>query len=138
MQTKAVRLESVNTAAYSRWLGLALALLLLLLGGLLALWLWAQRLPGEGSAEVTFARDMAAHHLQAVEMAFIIRERSEAEDLRRLALDIFTSQQVQVGQMQGWLAAWGQPLSGPQPPSPTEDRGRAAPDQNFGLSSLSL
>lgn len=97
------------------WLWLALALLFLATTGLLAFMLWTQRWPAEGSPEVTFARDMAAHHQQAVEMAFLLRERSTDEELRRFALDILLTQQAQIGQMQGWLAAWDQPLSGPQP-----------------------
>jgi uncharacterized protein (DUF305 family) len=138
MQMNAVGLERVQSASFGRWLGPALVFLLLLLAGLLAVWLWQQRLPGEGSAEVTFARDMSAHHLQAVEMAFIIRERSQDEELRRLALDIFTSQQLQVGQMQGWLAAWGQPLSGPEPmmAGHGEMMGMATPEQLNQLKTL--
>lgn len=97
------------------WLWPALALLFLATTGLLAFLLWTQRWPAEGSPEVTFARDMAAHHQQAVEMAFLLRERSTDEELRRFALDILLTQQAQIGQMQGWLATWGLPLSGPQP-----------------------
>ena len=83
---------------------------------LIAVWLLVPRSPAEGSPEVTFARDMAAHHTQAVELAMILRDRSTDEELRRFALDILLTQQAQIGQMEGWLAVWGQPLSGPQPP----------------------
>lgn len=58
---------------------------------------------------------MVAHHRQAVEMSYLLRERSTDEELRRFALDILLTQQAQIGQMQGWLAAWSQPLNGPQP-----------------------
>jgi len=138
MQTDTLRLERVQSAGYGCWLGLASLLLILLLMSLLATSLWEQRLPVEGSPELTFARDMSAHHLQAVEMAFIIRERSQDEGLRRLALDIFTSQQVQAGQMQGWLAAWGQPLSGPEPAMAghPEMMGMATPEQLNQLKTL--
>ena len=88
---------------------------LLLLVGLAVFWLVASRAPAEGSPEVAFARDMATHHAQAVEMALIVRDRSADEELRRFALDIILTQQAQIGQMQGWLAVWGQPLAGPQP-----------------------
>lgn len=88
----------------------------LLLLALAVFWLARGRAPAEGSPEATFARDMAAHHAQAVEMALIIRDRSADEELRRFALDIVLTQQTQIGQMQGWLAAWGLPISGPQPP----------------------
>ena len=88
---------------------------LLLLAGLAAFWLATSRAPAEGSPEVTFARDMAAHHAQAVEMALIVRDRSADEELRRFALDIILTQQAQIGQMQGWLAVWGRPLAGSRP-----------------------
>ncbi|ALV33068.1 hypothetical protein AS200_14145 [Streptomyces sp. CdTB01] len=37
------------------------------------------------ASDVGFARDMAVHHQQAVEMSFIIRDRTDDEDVRRLA-----------------------------------------------------
>jgi uncharacterized protein (DUF305 family) len=78
---------------------------------------WLVHLPAEGSAEVNFARDMSAHHAQAVEMALIMRERRAlSNDLDSLTLDIVLTQQAQLGQMQGWLAVWGQPLAGAAPP----------------------
>jgi uncharacterized protein (DUF305 family) len=94
-----------------RWLNPILALLVLSVLGL-AFRLWSIRMPGEGSPEVTFARDMGAHHEQAVEMALILRDRGVDEELRTIALDIVLTQQAQVGQMQGWLAVWGQPIAG--------------------------
>src|SRR3712207_6318982 len=90
------------TAGPLRWLALAL----LLVVALAAFLLLRSPLPAEGSPEVRFARDMMAHHEQAVEMALLIRERSADEELRQLALDIALTQQAQIGQMQGWLAVW--------------------------------
>ena len=72
--------------------------------------------PGEGSAEVVFARDMIAHHEQAVEMALILRDRTTDSTLRDYALDIILTQQGQVGQMQGWLSSYGVPLVGANVP----------------------
>lgn len=66
-------------------------------------------LPAEGSAEVGFARDMQAHHAQAVEMAMLVRDRTDDVELRQVALDIVLTQQQQQGQMYGWLAVWGLP-----------------------------
>jgi uncharacterized protein (DUF305 family) len=63
--------------------------------------------PSEGSADVGFARDMAVHHQQAVEMSFIIRDRTDDEDIRRLAYDIINTQANQRGMLLGWLQAWG-------------------------------
>src|SRR5687768_5655812 len=81
------------------WLG---ASLLLLAALLLALLLWRTQPPSESSPEVTFARDMIAHHQQAVEMSLILRDRTTDEALGRFALDILLTQQGQAGQMQGW------------------------------------
>jgi uncharacterized protein (DUF305 family) len=69
--------------------------------------LFAGRAPGDDSAEAGFARDMMVHHAQAVEMAEIVRGRTESEEMRTLAADIALTQQGQIGQMQGWLAVWG-------------------------------
>ncbi|MGW3557784.1 DUF305 domain-containing protein, partial [Streptomyces sp. NPDC000963] len=44
--------------------------------------------PVSASADAGFARDMAVHHQQAVEMSFIVRDRTEDEAVRRLAYDI--------------------------------------------------
>lgn len=106
---------SVRPARAMRWLPPLLALLLLpAIGG--AFWRWNSRLPGASSSEVTFARDMAAHHEQAVEMALILLERAVDPELRTVALDIVLTQQAQIGQMQGWLGVWGIPIAGPEPP----------------------
>lgn len=72
--------------------------------------------PAEGSADVGFARDMQAHHAQAVEMAVLVRERTDDPELRQVALDIELTQQQQQGQMYGWLAVWGLPQATGAPP----------------------
>ena len=92
----------------------ALLVALLVAGGALAL-LYVNRDPDEGSAEAGFARDMAEHHAQAVQMAEISLRRTENEQIRVLATDILHTQQNQIGQMHGWLAAWGLPLTGTEP-----------------------
>lgn len=78
-------------------------------GLLLAGSLLAPSVPAEGSADVGFARDMQAHHAQAVEMALLVRERTDDLELRQVALDIELTQQQQQGQMFGWLQVWGLP-----------------------------
>ena len=82
------------------------------------------------------------HHEQAVEMALVVRDRSADSSIRRLALDILLTQQAQIGQMHGWLAAWGLSLGGSGPPmggahSP-EHMGMASRDQVASLSSLPI
>lgn len=72
--------------------------------------------PAENSADVGFARDMSIHHQQAVEMAFAVRDRTDDEDVRRLAYDIINTQANQRGMMLGWLEVWGRPKSSDRPP----------------------
>jgi uncharacterized protein (DUF305 family) len=66
---------------------------------------------GEGSVEAGFARDMQVHHAQAVELAVLVRDRSDDEELRTVALDILLTQQNQIGQMASWLRAWNLPAA---------------------------
>ena len=73
------------------------------------------RTPGDGSVEAGFARDMMVHHAQAVEMAGILRDKTESGEMRTLSSDIILTQQAQIGQMQGWLAIWGLPVTGSEP-----------------------
>ncbi|MGW1818286.1 DUF305 domain-containing protein [Streptomyces sp. NPDC002125] len=72
--------------------------------------------PAESSADVGFARDMSVHHQQAVEMAFIVRDRTDDEAVRRLAYDIINTQANQRGMMLGWLESWGRPKSSDRAP----------------------
>lgn len=65
--------------------------------------------PDPGPVDVGFSQDMSAHHAQAVEMAGVLLVRSTDADVRRLAYDILTTQQSQIGRMQGWLQLWGEP-----------------------------
>nr|EIF89404.1 hypothetical protein [Streptomyces tsukubensis NRRL18488] len=67
----------------------------------------ASRTPATDSADAGFARDMSVHHQQAVEMSFIVRDRTQDVDVRRLAYDIINTQANQRGMMQGWLDQWG-------------------------------
>ncbi|WP_307793634.1 DUF305 domain-containing protein [Actinotalea soli] len=85
-------------------LAAGVALGLLAAGGLLR-----PAVPAEGSADVGFARDMQTHHDQAVQMAVLVREGSEDEVVRTLALDMLLTQRQQQGQMFGWISTWGLP-----------------------------
>lgn len=69
----------------------------------------AVQVPASGSADAGFARDMAVHHQQAVEMSFIVRDRTDDEDVRRLAYDIANTQANQRGMLLGWLDLWELP-----------------------------
>jgi uncharacterized protein (DUF305 family) len=72
--------------------------------------------PGDTSAEAGFARDMAVHHAQAVEMATVVRDNTGDDEIRTVALDILLTQQNQIGRMQAWLIHWNLPLIGERPP----------------------
>lgn len=65
--------------------------------------------PASDSIEVGFAQDMSVHHNQAIEMSAIALDRSPDAVVRTLAYDVLTTQQSQVGAMQGWLALWDRP-----------------------------
>ncbi|MFD8689245.1 DUF305 domain-containing protein [Streptomyces sp. NPDC059651] len=69
----------------------------------------AAQSPATDSADAGFARDMAVHHQQAVEMSFIVRDRTQDEDVRRLAYDIANTQANQRGMLLGWLDLWELP-----------------------------
>jgi uncharacterized protein (DUF305 family) len=71
--------------------------------------------PGDDSAEAGFARDMATHHAQAVEMSFVIRDKSADDQLRTLAYDIIVTQSTQRGVFMGWLQEWGLPQASRRP-----------------------
>jgi uncharacterized protein (DUF305 family) len=72
--------------------------------------------PAADSADAGFARDMAVHHQQAVEMSYIVRDRTGDEEVRRLAYDIAQTQANQRGMLLGWLDLWGLPKVSADPP----------------------
>jgi uncharacterized protein (DUF305 family) len=92
------------------------AVVLLLLGFLAGQWAPILTAPGDDSAEAGFARDMSTHHRQAIDMAMIEYDRGQDSTLRRMGYDIATSQQYQVGVMEGWLKEWRLPLTSDRDP----------------------
>jgi uncharacterized protein (DUF305 family) len=70
--------------------------------------------PSVNSVDAGFARDMSTHHLQAVEMAGYTRDNTDNPAIKVLAYDIESSQNFQVGEMQGWLDTWGLSRTGPK------------------------
>jgi uncharacterized protein (DUF305 family) len=79
---------------------------------------------------------MMVHHAQAVEMAEIVRDKTQSDEIRIMASDMALTQQAQIGQMQGWLAVWGLPMASTEPAMswmghPTEGRmpGMATPEE---------
>ncbi|AOW86639.1 DUF305 domain-containing protein [Streptomyces olivaceus] len=74
------------------------------------------RVPSADSADAGFARDMSVHHQQAVEMSYVVRDRTDDEEVRRLAYDIAQTQANQRGMMIGWLDLWELPKVSSDPP----------------------
>ncbi|MET7484653.1 DUF305 domain-containing protein [Streptomyces sp. NPDC005538] len=72
--------------------------------------------PTADSADAGFARDMAVHHQQAVEMSYIVRDRTKNVEVRRLAYDIAQTQANQRGMLLGWLDLWELPKVSADPP----------------------
>jgi uncharacterized protein (DUF305 family) len=88
--------------------GAVIALLLVgVTGGLMLGRAGAPTTPAQDSVDVEFLQDMSVHHQQAVTMAGLERDRAADPQLRQLAFDIETTQNAQVGRMQGWLEVWG-------------------------------
>lgn len=91
------------------------------------------RTPSAESADAGFARDMAVHHQQAVEMSYIVRDRTDDEEVRRLAYDIAQTQANQRGMMLGWLDLWGLPKVSSEPPMTWMDMGGMASGKDGAL-----
>ncbi|MGK4583896.1 DUF305 domain-containing protein [Kitasatospora sp. HPMI-4] len=72
--------------------------------------------PATDSPEAGFARDMATHHQQAIDMSFIVRDRTQDAAVRNLAFDIINTQANQRGMLMGWLDQWGLTQSSTAPP----------------------
>jgi uncharacterized protein (DUF305 family) len=56
--------------------------------------------------EVDFLTDLIDHHHAAVEMAGLVAERSEREELREFATDLAEAQTEEIAIVQGWLEEW--------------------------------
>ncbi|MEV6880188.1 DUF305 domain-containing protein [Amycolatopsis sp. NPDC051128] len=109
--------EVPEQPTWSRWVIIGGTLLaVLLIGGAAGMFLTravddpgAAGTPARDSVEVGFAQDMSTHHLQAVTMAGIARDRTTDPEVKQLAFDIERTQLEQVGRMKGWLMLWDQP-----------------------------
>ncbi|XVQ88591.1 DUF305 domain-containing protein [Microbispora siamensis] len=107
---------AVETAPLARRRLPVLGLVVVLLAAaVLALFFTRQATPGDTSPEAGFARDMGVHHAQAVEMSFILRDKTSDQALRSLAYDIITTQSTQRGIFMGWLQQWGLDQSSGRP-----------------------
>ena len=109
----AAPLPELPRASPRRGAGVLLAASLCVIAALVIA--WRSGTPRDDSAEAGFARDMATHHAQAVEMSFVIRDKSGDEQLRALAYDIIVTQSTQRGVFMGWLQEWGLPQASTRP-----------------------
>lgn len=89
--------------------------------------------PTADSADAGFARDMAVHHQQAVEMSYVVRDRTDDEEVRRLAYDIAQTQANQRGMLLGWLDMWELPKVSSDPPMTWMGMGDAAAGKDGAL-----
>ncbi|MFJ7132076.1 DUF305 domain-containing protein [Streptomyces fungicidicus] len=89
--------------------------------------------PTADSADAGFARDMAVHHQQAVEMSYVVRDRTDDEEVRRLAYDIAQTQANQRGMLLGWLDLWELPKVSSDPPMTWMGMGDAAAGKDGAL-----
>jgi uncharacterized protein (DUF305 family) len=87
--------------------------------------------PGDNSAEAGFARDMAVHHAQAVEMGMIAYQKASTPAVRSLGGDIAITQQGQIGVMDTWLADWGLDKNSGNPPMSWMPNGERALNGNL-------
>jgi uncharacterized protein (DUF305 family) len=71
--------------------------------------------PTTDSAAAGFLRDMQVHHAQAVEMALLVRDRTDDETIRTIAYDMAVTQASQSGAMFGLLDAWSLAQHSAQP-----------------------
>ncbi len=108
------------------WVIAAVAVVLVALGVGVGLVIPILNRPADDSPEAGFARDMSAHHAQAVEMGMIAYARASDERVRFLGRDIALTQQGQIGMMQGWLSEWGLNPTGSEPPMAWMPEGAAS------------
>ncbi len=62
-------------------------------------------------ADVVFMQNMIVHHQQAVDMAKLVKERTNTEELKTIAGRIESSQADEITFMQTWLKERGEPLT---------------------------
>lgn len=100
--------EPARLSVRPRTLLLGLGAVVLAVGLFVAGWFVGRpSYPGDTSIDAGFARDMQAHHAQAVDMSLIVRSAGAGGGVQTLAYDIATTQENQRGQMRGWLDTWG-------------------------------
>ena len=65
-------------------------------------------------ADVVFMQHMIVHHRQAVEMAVLVKDRTNTEEIVAIAGRIESSQADEIAFMESWLTERGEPLEDPK------------------------
>lgn len=65
-------------------------------------------------ADATFMQHMIVHHQQALDMALLVKDRTNTEDLVAIAGRIEASQADEIAFMKNWLAERGEPMEDPK------------------------
>lgn len=107
--------RSIVDRLRDNWMAAALVGVILI-GVLVFAVQYIPRDPGGDSVEAGFARDMSAHHGQAVAMSLKMRDRAEDEQVFFLCTDIMLTQQNEIGMMTGWLMSWDLGIVGEDDP----------------------
>lgn len=86
------------------------------------------------AADVAFMQAMIVHHQQAVDMAKLVKERTNTEELKTIAGRIESSQADEIAFMQTWLKERGEPVEDPKMKGHAEHvhhmmKGMASPEE---------
>ncbi|NBB25531.1 DUF305 domain-containing protein [Porphyrobacter sp. SLTP] len=90
------------------------------------------------ASDVAFMQHMIVHHQQAVEMAVLVKDRTNTADLLAIAGRIESSQADEISFMKAWLSERGEPVEDPMMKGHGEHmhhmmKGMASPDQMKAL-----
>jgi uncharacterized protein (DUF305 family) len=90
------------------------------------------------ASDVAFMQHMIVHHQQAVEMAVLVKDRTNTADLLSIAGRIESSQADEIAFMKAWLSERGEPVEDPMMKGHGEHmhhmmKGMASPDQMKAL-----
>ncbi|WP_293374472.1 DUF305 domain-containing protein [Nevskia sp.] len=108
----------------------------LIIAGIVAAMLWRQ-LPHDdaarmqpGAIEIGFAQSMSRHHAQAIAMSQLMQDGRPSR-LSLLARSVEGAQQLELGEMRGWLRLWQLPLEATNRSMDWMLAGDAAPDEEL-------